>query len=206
MKAIGVSNNKFMFYENFWNAIEQLPEGQRAIACYEFCKYGITGNLPNNPIFKMFCIGVSASVQKYQGRGGVRTGAGRPKKQLNQYNSENQKNQKNQKNHNTQTETLNLNINLNKNIKYNYYGELKNVKLTPEEYNLLKSKYDNLDEAIEKLDTWLGTSGSKNKNKDHYAYFKSNSWVWENLKPKTNYDKCVKNGIETMKYFEELGI
>lgn len=76
-------------------------------------------------------------------------------------------------------------IKQNNNIIYNYYGELKNVKLTDEEYNKLLAEHSNLDLAIEKLDTWLGTSGSKNKNKPHYAYFKSNSWVWDNIKPKT---------------------
>lgn len=68
--------------------------------------------------------------------------------------------------------------------KNNNYGELGNVKLTEEQYKILSDKYTNLDLAIEKLDTWLGTSGSKNKNKNHFAYFKSNSWVWENLKEK----------------------
>ena len=73
------------------------------------------------------------------------------------------------------------------NIKYIYFGELKNVRLTQEEYEKLSVQYSNLDQAIEKLDTWLGTSGSKYKNKPHYAYFKSNSWVWENLN-KSNQD------------------
>lgn len=59
------------------------------------------------------------------------------------------------------------------------YGELGNVNLTEEEYEALKANHLNLDNAIEVLDTWLGTSGSKNKGKNHYAYFKSNSWVWE---------------------------
>jgi hypothetical protein len=117
-------------------------------------------------------------------------------------------------------DTLNVNINNkrehkqqtnNVNEKYIYLGELKNVKLTQEEYDKLQEKYTNLGEAIEKLDTWLGTSGSKNKGKDHYAYFKENSWVWERIKPSTNnnasaYDRCVKNGLDTMKKFEELGL
>lgn len=68
-------------------------------------------------------------------------------------------------------------------IKNNRYGECKNVLLTEEQYNKLSSEHKNLNQAIEKLDTWLGTSGGKNKNKNHFAYFKSNSWVWENLKP-----------------------
>lgn len=69
-------------------------------------------------------------------------------------------------------------------IKNNRYGECKNVLLTEEQYKRLSEENDNLDLAIEKLDTWLGTSGGKNRNKNHYAYFKSNSWVWTDLKKK----------------------
>ena len=67
-------------------------------------------------------------------------------------------------------------------IKNNKYGECKNVLLTEEQYNKLSAENDNFGLAVEKLDTWLGTSGSKNRNKNHYAYFKSNSWVWKDLK------------------------
>ena len=69
-------------------------------------------------------------------------------------------------------------------IKNNRYGECKNVLLTEEQYKRLSEENDNLDLAIEMLDTWLGTSGGKNRNKNHYAYFKSNSWVWKDLKKK----------------------
>lgn len=71
-----------------------------------------------------------------------------------------------------------------KRIKNNRYGECKNVLLTEEQYNKLIAENDNFDLAVERLDTWLGTSGSKHKNKNHYAYFKSNSWVWTDLKKK----------------------
>ena len=64
----------------------------------------------------------------------------------------------------------------------NKYGELKNVCLSEDQYNTLSEKYDNLDDAIEVLDTWLGTSGSKHKNKNHFAYFKANSWVWDRVR------------------------
>ena len=84
---------------------------------------------------------------------------------------------------------LNNNINNNKTRKENIikeknkrYGECQNVILTEDQFNKLSAEHNNLNEAIEKLDTWLGTSGGKNKNKNHYPYFKSNSWVWENLK------------------------
>ena len=62
--------NSFKFYSNFLDAIDILPEDERAKACYEFCKYGVTGELPDDKSLAMFCIGVSVSVQKYQGRGG----------------------------------------------------------------------------------------------------------------------------------------
>ena len=69
-------------------------------------------------------------------------------------------------------------------VKNNRYGECKNVLLTEEQYKKLSEENDNFDLAIEKLDTWLGTSGGKNRNKNHYAYFKSNSWVWNDLRKK----------------------
>ena len=65
--------------------------------------------------------------------------------------------------------------------KQEKYGELGYVRLTAEQYATLKEKYPNLDAAIEVLDTWLGTNGSKHRNKNHYAYFKQNSWVWERV-------------------------
>lgn len=61
----------------------------------------------------------------------------------------------------------------------NRYGELYNVCLYQEDYEKLKQLHPNIDEAIEVLDTYLGMHGDKKTlNKNHYAYFKSNSWVW----------------------------
>lgn len=65
--------------------------------------------------------------------------------------------------------------------KVSRFGELGFVRLTNEQHTTLKEKHPNLDGAIEILDTWLGTTGSKHRNKNHYAYFKQNSWVWERL-------------------------
>ena len=64
------------------------------------------------------------------------------------------------------------------------YGSLKNVILDKEQYDALKEKHPNIDDAIEELDTWLGKnskSAKEARGKNHYAYFKSNSWVWERL-------------------------
>ena len=129
------TTNKFMFYENFLNAIDTLPEDKKYQICYEFCRYGITGELPKNEVSKMLCIAVSASVQKYQGRGGAREGAGRPKKQENQIDGNIQKNQKNQKIQKQQTETININKNIN--INDNLFGGLDNVTAPREQQAVL---------------------------------------------------------------------
>lgn len=156
------NQNKFMFYENFLNAIEQLPKEEQANACLEFCRYGISGNLPKNKYLSMFCLGVSASVQKYQGRGGIREGAGRPKKQENQQVNENQKNQKNQKNQNEQTETINIKHKLKTETEKEYAFEGKVIKLNQKDYNEWKEKFNLLDfdYELEKRDIWL--SGQEN--------------------------------------------
>lgn len=65
-----------------------------------------------------------------------------------------------------------------------HFGTLKNVILTEKQYSELKEKYPNLDDGIEELDTWLGKnskSAKEARNKNHYAYFKQNSWVWERV-------------------------
>lgn len=124
-----MSNEKFMFYENFLDALDMLPEGEREKACYEFCKYGITGELPKDRSLAMFCIGVSASVRKYDGRGGAREGAGRKSKNskisekqtdnIDCYNSKNSKESKNSKKSefSENSYSTNINLNINKNFK-----------------------------------------------------------------------------------------
>lgn len=134
----------FKFYENFFDAINLLPEGEREKACYEFCKYGITGELPKDKNLAMFCLGVSVSVQKYQGRGGYRENSGRKKSN----EIENQKNQKNQKNQNEQTETKTETKTLTEAEAENtpapsqnfsdlseWLGEYSNVHLTSSQYS-----------------------------------------------------------------------
>lgn len=171
------TTNKFMFFENFLLAIEKLPEDKRAKACYEFCKYGITGVLPDDENLAMFCIGVSASIQKYQGRGGFREGSGRKSKES----------EKSKESKESYTTNRNRNRNRKRNIKeveLNRYGELGNVCLTEQDYQMLFKENTLFLDAVEKLDGWLDTKGGeKNKNRNHRCYFKKNSWVWENLRP-----------------------
>ena len=93
-----------MFYDNFLDAIDQLPEEERANACYQLCKYALNDELPKDKSLAMFCIGVRFSVHKYQGRGGNHNPAGH-----NQYSGQSgqtgQTGQNGQKAIQTQTET-----------------------------------------------------------------------------------------------------
>ena len=92
--------NSFKFYSNFLDAINVLPENERAQACYEFCKYGITGELPKDKSNAMFCVGVSVSVKKYQGSGGNHNPTGK-----NQWSKLVKSGQNGQNGQNEQTET-----------------------------------------------------------------------------------------------------
>lgn len=75
------------------------------------------------------------------------------------------------------------------------FGELSMVKLTQQEFDKIKSnKPDLYEKAIDKLDTWLATTTKKIKKGSHYAYFKSNSWVWEDLTPKIESGILVERG------------
>ena len=84
-------------------------------------------------------------------------------------------------------------------------GELGNVKLTQEQYNILKEKYSApvLNFSIDKLDTWLGTTATKHNTKNHYAYFKANSWVWEGA-PTEEQVVAEQEHIEDSKKTEEF--
>lgn len=82
------------------------------------------------------------------------------------------------------------------------YGELRNVLLTEDEYSSLAKKYMYIDKAIEELDSWLGKESKAAKQyigKDHYAFFKSNGWVWDKISkesPKPKYHKAPDSFIE----------
>ena len=125
--------------------------------------------MPEDKNLAMFCLGVSVSVQKYQGRGGYRENSGRKKSN----EIENQKNQKNQKNHNEQTETKTKTKTETKTKTLTeaeaentpapsqnfsdlseWLGEYSNVHLTPHQYSEFTQyvgKRDVADSLIEEL-------------------------------------------------------
>ena len=109
-----MQQNSFMFYSNFLDAIDQLPESERANACYQLCKYALNDELPEDKSLAMFCIGVRYSVHKYQGRGGNHNPTG--KNQYTKSGQSGQTGQNGQKAIQTQTETK---TEIKENIKEN---------------------------------------------------------------------------------------
>lgn len=183
-------NDSFIFYKSYHEAIQCLPEEIQLEAYKAICEYAITGEEPEgcNPIVKAIFKMAKPTVESNLARRENGKLGGAPKGNQNARKTsavENKNNLKTTKNNHRlilkqPNVNVNDNVNANENVNVNY-GELGNVRLTAEQYHTLKTKHSNIDDAIEVLDTWLGTSGSKHKNKNHYAYFKENSWVWDRV-------------------------
>ena len=211
----------FIFYRSFFESLQGLSiekQGECLMALADYALNGIEREL--SPEARMFFTlvkpQVDANIRRYEN--GMK--GGRPKKPKN--NLEETKTKPNQNLDETKPEPNdNVNYNYNYNNIYNLnnnintktrkeniikeknkrYGECQNVILTEDQFNKLSAEHNNLNEAIEKLDTWLGTSGGKNKNKNHYPYFKSNSWVWEGLEKK---ETSLVDFMEMIKIDENL--
>lgn len=197
--------DKFMFFDNFKTTADKLPDDLRLKFYDALTDYVFKGIEPDDAIISALITAFKPSLDKVETRGGARDGAGRPKNNIdNQKNQNNSKiikdNQNNQSFLETETRNKKQETEIKKEIikeKTNQrFGECKNVLLTDEQYKKLSGEHPDLNLAIEKMDTWLGTSGSKYKNKNHYAYFKSNSWIWKDIPKKTDNlftseeDKC----------------
>lgn len=185
-------NKALWIFPNIREAVNCLPEELRGEAYRVMIEYGFGEEVKTdqlNPMVKM-AFELAKPFLRLRGVAGAPAGNQNAKKEeKNNIENNIEKQSKtillNNQNNSFNNENKNKNVNKNDNNNEKY-GELGNVRLTSEQYNTLKTKHSNINDAIEVLDTWLGTSGSKNKNKNHYAYFKENSWVWErvgNLKP-----------------------
>ena len=169
-------DKEFKFYENFMRAIDTLPEEQRANACYQFCRFGIYGELPKDEALKMFCIGVSVSVQKYQNCGGNHNPTGK-----NQYTSGQvgQVGQVKQTKTKTKTKTQTKNINPSLDEIKQYCIERKNNV----DY---KRFYDYYNSA-----NWKDSSGKSIKN-----WKQKMIAVWE--------PKVIKKEISNVEQIQEM--
>lgn len=65
-----IKQDRFMFFANFAEAIQELPEEEHAEAYKAICEYGIYGILPKNKTLKGMCIMSMPSLFKKERRGG----------------------------------------------------------------------------------------------------------------------------------------
>lgn len=65
-----IKQERFMFFANFAEAIQELPEEEHAEAYKAICEYGIYGILPKNKTLKGMCIMSMPSLFKKEKRGG----------------------------------------------------------------------------------------------------------------------------------------
>lgn len=168
-----------MFFANFKETADKLPDEMRLKYYDAITDYVFNEKEPEDPVMAALINSIKPSLDKKINLGGAPLGNNNAcKNKTTENNLKQPKTTVVSKNNLFQeTETRNG----NKKQETKKYGELGYVRLTAEQYDTLKEKYPNLDAAIEVLDTWLGTNGSKHRNKNHYAYFKQNSWVWERV-------------------------
>lgn len=199
-------NKALWIFPNIRESVNCLPEELKGEAYKAMIEYGFGAEVNTdkmNPMVKM-AFELAKPFLRLRGVAGAPTGNQNAKKEeKNNIENNIEKQSKtiliDQKNNSFNNHNDNGNDNKNDNGNENSkYGELKNVRLTPEQYTHLKEKHPHIDDAIEVLDTWLGKnskSAKEARGKNHYAYFKENSWVWERIevvrKPTESYQAPV---------------
>ena len=176
----------FVFYRSFFEALKDMDKESQADCLMAIADYALNDVEPKlTPAVRMFFTLVKPQIDANKRRMENGTKGGRPRKPKNNLEITEEKPKQNLDETKIEPNVnYNLNNNLNINNKLVNFGELKKVCLTSDEYEKLKSKYgDLLEPAIEKLDGWIATTTKKIKKGSHYAYFKSDSCVWENLRP-----------------------
>lgn len=175
--------DSIVIYRSLREATKQLDLETRAKVYDAVMDYAFDGTEPDETgivqaMFLMIKPIIDLNNQRYEN--GCK--GGRPKNQTEtKTKPKNNQNETNAKPNDNVNDNVNVNEKESVKEKVSKFGELGFVRLTDEQYTTLKQKYSDLDAAIEVLDTWLGTTGSKHRNKNHYAYFKQNSWVWERV-------------------------
>ena len=86
--------DKFMFFENFKNTADKLPDDLRLKFYDALTDYVFAGTEPDDPIVGALITALKPSLDREETRGGFRAGSGRPKSNENQNEIKN--NQKNQ--------------------------------------------------------------------------------------------------------------
>lgn len=183
--------NRFMFFANFAETIQQLPEEKQPLAYKAICEYGIFGKLPEDDLLKTICLMARASIFKEDGRknnGGNHNPEGKNQhtKEVNSGQSRSilvnsgqfLYKQKQKQKQETEEETKNRKEKTKSECVC--LGEFKNVKLTLDQIKKLIEDYEwYFEDAIDALSSYLEFKGDKYKS--HYAVLGKTNWVWEKV-------------------------
>jgi len=191
-------NKALWIFPNFLEAINELPDRQRADVWRAICEYGLGQEISIEKLkpLQKSVIKMLIPLLKLRNTGGsLKKGDVINPQGKNQFNRvSNCKIKKQEDNpldnpsdNPSDNPLYNKNRNKNRNKKENNlssFGELGFVLLFQEQYDKLAEQYTEakLKFAIEKLDTWLGKNPKKQAKMSYIAYFKANSWVWEGYK------------------------
>lgn len=195
-----MENKALWIFPNFYESISELPKTKQADVWKAVCEYGL-GIEPDISHFSKLQKAVYRALVpllKLRSTGGsikpkeIRNVTGK-----NQFSSvsvcnstkveENPSDNPKEKGKDNSFNNNKKKISKKEINKEKSFGELGFVHLTDEQHSNLLAKLGQhkLSYGIEVLDTWLAKDSKTAvgyKNKNHYAFFKSNSWVWDNYK------------------------
>ena len=207
--------DSFVFYKSFLSAIDELTPDIQLEVYQAICHYAIDGIEPDIKgisfaIFSLIKPQIDANNKKYEnGKKGAEFGklGGRPKQEKPQKNPNKTPNVNDNVNDN---ENVNDNVNVNVNVEEeklknidNFFGEFKNVFLSKENYDTLKTCILNdviLNELIEELSSTIASNNSRYKPYDekypnaHYLHLKA-FWKYRKEHPeKFTHKECDSGG------------
>lgn len=173
------TNNSFVFYQSFSNAIKCLPKENQLYAYQYITEYALQWVLPDAnedsvayAIFLMAKPQIDANIDRR--KNGNKWG--RPQKEKPMV-SENTQNEKPLVIENEQNEKPNVNVNVNVNDNVNVKENVKRkfldyVYLSDEEYKKISDRYweNVLKDFIERLDNriWINPHAKNRQDRDHY--------------------------------------
>ena len=166
-----MKRESFIFYKSFYDSIKELDlkdqaQIYNAIFSYQFDGELIELNGVCKSIFTLIIPQLNANNKRYLN--GLKGGA--PKNNQNARKKQPKINLKTTKKQPNENDNVNVNDNVNIKEKINKkkkYGSFENVKLTDEEYQKLKDRFNDYEDRIENLSNYLAMKGDKYKN--HYA-------------------------------------
>ena len=165
-----MKRESFIFYKSFYDSIKELDlkdqaQIYNAIFSYQFDGELIELNGVCKSIFTLIIPQLNANNKRYLN--GLKGGA--PKNNQNARKKQPKINLKTTKKQPNENDNVNVNDNVNIKEKINKkkkYGSFENVKLTDEEYQKLKDRFNDYEDRIENLSNYLAMKGDKYKNHD----------------------------------------